>query len=173
MVFWITGITASGKTFLGKELLKSLKKHGFKSAIHLDGDELRKRSDWVSGHTLEARYKVLHSLVNLILEEKEFHDIIIVSTVSHVRDMRIYARKKIESFHEIYLDCPLSICESRDYKHIYSRMRVKSGSNAIFPGLTEQYQKSDNPELILKTGSETFRRSPDKLIEYALKAIKI
>jgi adenylylsulfate kinase-like enzyme len=52
-------------------------------------------------------------------------------------------------------------------------MRVKSGSNAIFPGLTEQYQKSDNPELILKTGSETFRRSSDKLIEYALKAIKI
>ena len=48
MVIWITGITASGKTTLGKKLLKDLQDLGVKKVVHLDGDSLRKRNDWIS-----------------------------------------------------------------------------------------------------------------------------
>ena len=40
MVIWITGISASGKTTLGRHLLKFYKKKNY-DFIFFDGDELR------------------------------------------------------------------------------------------------------------------------------------
>ena len=84
MVIWITGITASGKTFLGKSLMNDLIENNYTNVIHLDGDELRKRSGWIHGHSLQDRFKIIDLLIKLIIEEQYMGKIVIVSTVSHI-----------------------------------------------------------------------------------------
>lgn len=172
MVFWITGITASGKTFLGKSLMNDLLENNYPNVIHLDGDELRKRPGWVQGHSLQDRFKVIDLLINLIIEEQNSGKIVIVSTVSHIKNMREIARKKISGFHEIYLDCSAEKCAQRDYKGFYKRAEQNNDADEIFPGVTEEYQVSENPELILNTGEEDSTQSAKKLLYYALTELK-
>lgn len=168
MVLWITGITASGKTFLGKALMNGLIENGYTNVIHLDGDELRKRSGWVQGHSLKDRFKIIELLIDLILEEQNQGKIVIVSTVSHVKNMRDLARKKISGFHEVYLNCSPQKCADRDYKGFYKRAEQNTDMDEIFPGVTEEYQVSKSPELTLNTGEEDSAKSSEKLISYTI-----
>ena len=172
MVIWITGITASGKTFLGKSLMNGLIENNYTNVIHLDGDELRKRSGWVQGHSLQDRFKIIELLINLIIEKQNLGKIVIVSTVSHIKDMRELARKKISCFHEVYLNCSAEKCAERDYKGFYKRAEQNTDVDEIFPGVTEEYQVSKSPELILNTGEEDPAKSNEKLLRYILSELR-
>ena len=172
MVIWITGITASGKTFLGKSLMNGLIEHNYTNVIHLDGDELRQRPGWVKGHSLQDRFKVIDLLINLIIKEQNTGKIVIVSTVSHIREMREIARNKISGFHEVYLNCSSDECAERDYKGFYKRAKQNTGTDEIFPGVTEEYQISENLELTLNTGQEDSSKSSEKLLSYTLTELR-
>ena len=171
MVFWLTGITASGKTSLGKDLLVRLNAMGLKNVVHFDGDELRKRPGWVKGHALKDRFRVLTMLIDLILEEFQKENIVIISTVSHKKEMRDYARSKIQNFNEIYLHCSSEICASRDYKGFYERAISDKTLEMFYVGVTEEYETSENPELIIHTGVESLEESSQKLINFSMDAI--
>lgn len=172
-VIWITGLTASGKTTLGIQLEKNLKLFGIEKILRLDGDELRSRRKFKNSHSIEDRWFNLNLIVEIVLEEKTKNEIIIVSTVSHLFEMRLYARKKIENFHEIYLSCNPDICEARDYKGLYIRAkRNELEKNEVFPGVTEPYQVTKKPELVLKTNSETIDQSLQRLLSYCKSKIK-
>ena len=114
---------------------------------------------------INIRY--LKLIVEIVLEEINNYDIIIVSTVSHIMKMRLYAREKITNFHEIYLSCNPEICAKRDYKMLYNKAkRNQLDKNEVFPGVTEPYQVSTNPELVLHTDLETIEQSLKKLLLY-------
>ena len=172
LVIWITGITASGKTFLGKSLMNGLIENNYKNVIHFDGDELRKRPGWVQGHSLQDRFQIIGLLINLIVEEQNTGKIVIVSTVSHIKSMRDLAREKICDFHEVYLECSPKKCAERDYKGFYKRAEKNTDVDEIFPGVTEEYQVSKNPELTLNTGEEDATTSSEKLLRYTLTELK-
>lgn len=167
MVIWITGITASGKTTIGVSLLTKLKENGISSIKHLDGDTLRKRNDWVVGHSITDRQIALKKIVEVCLEEKQTHEIVIVSTVSHLISMRNYARSKIQDFHEIFLDVDPVTCSKRDHKNLYEK--AFKNMYTCFPGVTEEYQKYDKYNLALDTGSDSVASCSDKLLNYVLK----
>lgn len=167
MIIWITGLTASGKTTIGKKLEKELQILGVKKMLRLDGDELRRRKKFKKTHSIKDRWFNLKLIVEIVLEEKNNYEIIIVSTVSHMEEMRLYARKKINNFHEIYLSCNPEICEKRDYKMLYYKAKSNQlDKNEVFPGVTEPYQVSKNPELVLHTDLETIDQSLNKLRLY-------
>ncbi|WP_256223622.1 adenylyl-sulfate kinase [Paenibacillus sp. 1_12] len=48
---------------------------------------------------------------------------VVVSTISPYHEMRRYARKELQHFVEIYVDCPLDECERRDPKGLYVKAR--------------------------------------------------
>lgn len=172
MVIWISGLTASGKTALGRALFHAVLDERIENVIHLDGDELRKRTNWVSGHSLSDRFQILFKIVDLIRCEQVQNKIVIVSTVSHKKEMRDYARRNLDNFYEVYLKCDLSVCTTRDYKEYYSRAKNQKRENQdVYPGVTEPYEESDNPELVINTGSESLKQSEDKLKEFFLPLI--
>ena len=150
---WISGVTASGKTTVGKLLYKDLKDFGIEKVKFLDGEDLRKRLTKNYGHSLEERFILIEKWIKIAIEENNNGFFVIISTVSHKRKMRARARKKINNFMEINLICDPNVCASRDFKNIYNRINVNTSE--CLPGVTEPYEISKNAELILDTAKNS------------------
>lgn len=52
-------------------------------------------------------------------------------------------------FFEVFLDCPLEICEKRDPKGLYQKAR--RGEISDFTGIHAPYEKPDSPDLLIDT----------------------
>ena len=146
---WITGITASGKTTLGRTLYERIKDTWNFPLEFLDGDEIRKLLDKTYGHNAEDRLLVLKRIVEIAQEKNQVGTTVIISTVSHKKAMRDYARAQIPRFMEVHLDCSPESCANRDYKELYQL--AYDGEYDLFPGVTEPYELSYAPELTLNT----------------------
>ena len=146
---WITGITASGKTTLGRTLYERLTETWNCPLEFLDGDQLRKCLDKTYGHSMEDRLLVLEKIVEIAQEKNQTGTTVIVSTDSYKKAMRDYARAQIPRFMEVYLDCSLKSCAARDNKGLYQL--AYEGEYDLFPGVTEPYELSDAPDLTLIT----------------------
>jgi len=163
---WFTGISGSGKTTLGKLLYDAIIKKGF-DADFLDGDELRKKFDRQYGHSLEDRFEVAKKIIDIACKCNKEGKIAIVSTVSHKKRMRDMARQNIYYFMEVYLNCSADVCKDRDYKGLYEKAYINR--DELFPGVTEPYEVSENPELILDTASNSVEQCGEILLKKVLR----
>ena len=154
---WLSGVTASGKTTLGKILYEDLKNSGIVNLKFFDGEDLRKIQDRVYGHSVEERFRLIKKYTKLIKYENEKGYNTIISTVSHKKEMRDFARDQLNQFMEINLLCSSETCAIRDFKNIYSKISKKD--NECFPGVTEPYEISKKAELILNTEQNSIEDS--------------
>lgn len=159
---WISGISASGKTTLGGMLSNSLENIG-ENVTFFDGDILRKKVNKNYGHNINDRYEILYEYIKLINREMDKDKIVIISTISHKKDMRMYARKNICNFFEVILKCPTETCAKRDYKNQY--VKAFAGEYNCFPGVTEKFEMSDRPDLIIDTKNNNINESFDLLFQ--------
>ena len=151
-------------------LYDKLKTYEKLKTLRLDGDELRNKRKFYKGHDINTRWKNLKIIVNIIKAEINEYDIILISTVSHVKEMRDYARESLSDFHEVYLNCDSKVCEDRDFKGLYKKIRqMELNDRELFPGLTAKYEESLNPELIINTGELDINSSFNKLFSYVKK----
>ena len=72
ITIWISGVTASGKTTLGKELYKKLKTTSDKDFRFLDGEDLRKILKKNYGHSLPERFELIKEYIGFVKEENMF-----------------------------------------------------------------------------------------------------
>lgn len=79
--------------------------------------------------------------------------IVLVALIAPFRDGRQRARERVapKPFVEVYCNSPLSVCEARDPKGLYRR--VRAGEVAEFTGVTSPYEAPLNPELALDTAN--------------------
>ena len=167
---WITGLSASGKTTLGEYLRCNLQKKGIENVKLLDGEELRKNFDRIYGHSLEERYAVVSKIIKIAHECNQKGSISIVCTISHKKEMREMARQEIRHFMEVYLKCPVEVCARRDYKGNYKK--AFQGEGEYFAGITEPYEKSENPELVLDTASKSINECSAILLNRVLEFLE-
>jgi adenylylsulfate kinase-like enzyme len=150
-VIWITGISASGKTSLARALVHELEAGAPGGVALFDGDEFRARLDRRYGHDLADRFAVLDLLVEAVRDECRNRQVVVVAAVSHKREMRAHARRRLGHFLEVFLDCPAEVCASRDPKDLYRRARA--GELSCFPGVTEPYERSEKAAVVLDTAT--------------------
>ena len=162
---WISGVTASGKTTLGQLLYDDLINYGINYLTYLDGDILRKKSQRTYGYSSEERFKAIKEYIKIVKAENDNGNIAIISTVSHRKESRFFARKKLTNFFEINLLCEPKICKKRDYKDIYSNLTRKD--NCI-PGVTEPYETYAAAEIILDTGKNSIESSQKIILKNVL-----
>jgi adenylylsulfate kinase len=84
--------------------------------------------------------------------------------------MRDMARQNIYYFMEVYLNCPVNVCKDRDYKGLYEKAFINK--DELFPGVTEPYEVSENPELILNTASESIEQCGKILLKKVLRFLR-
>lgn len=66
-------------------------------------------------------------------------------------------------FFEIFIDTPLSVCESRDVKGLYKKAR--EGSIQGFTGVTQEYEQPVKPDLVVNTEGFTVWESTYNVIK--------
>jgi len=164
-VLWFTGLSGSGKSTLANAVDVKLFEQGIRSYI-LDGDNIRHGLNKGLGFNKKDRAENIRRLGEVA---KLFVDSgIIVSTaiISPFRNDREQVRKLFPDgeFIEIYVACPLEICEHRDPKGLYRRAR--QGKITNFTGIDSPYEPPINPELMIETHKCSIEEGAEKVIRY-------
>lgn len=141
---WMTGLPASGKSSITRELVKKLETRGI-SAIVLESDEMRKILTPEPTYRQEERdvfYRSL-ALIGELLSRSGVN--VIFDATANKRTYREYARTLIPRFAEVQVTCPLDVCMKRDPKGIYGR--ATTGKASTVPGLQSSYEPPLSPEV--------------------------
>ena len=143
---WITGMPASGKSSVARELVQQLKERKAPVVI-LESDRMRTILTPNATYGEEERDRFYETLVL-------FGDLIVKSGVNVIFDAtanrRAYrqrARALIPRFVEVYIQCPLDVCMGRDPKGIYRS--AQKGEKTTVPGLQSPYEPPVNAEVLL------------------------
>ncbi|MBI4432319.1 MAG: adenylyl-sulfate kinase [Candidatus Omnitrophica bacterium] len=162
-VLWFTGLPCSGKTTIALALEKKLAASGLPVA-QLDGDDLRKTLS--PDLDFSAVDRMVHIRRVSILAARHLKEgrWVLVSLVSPYRQARQDARKRIGRFIEIYLRCPVEICEQRDVKGMYRSAR--SGRIRNFTGISDIYEEPLYPEITIDTHLISVQESLDAIEAY-------
>ncbi len=172
ILLWFTGLSGSGKSTIANELEIFLNKKNYHTYI-LDGDNTRKgiNSDLdFSDSSRKENIRRVGEMANLFLDAGV---IVIAGFISPFASDRQKVRELVgeENFVEIFINCPLEICEKRDVKGLYAKAR--KGEIKNFTGIDSPFEEPENPELVLHSNQETPEESTEKIIEYLKERIII
>lgn len=164
LLIWFTGLSGSGKSTIASELEAKLYDMG-KLTYILDGDNIRYGLNSNLGFTKEDRSENIRRISEVC---KLFVDVGIITIATFVSPFR-YDRDRVRNllgkdFVEVYVDCPLEICEGRDPKGIYKKAR--NGDIKNFTGIDSPYEVPENPEIILSTYKSSIDKCVDKILDY-------
>lgn len=143
---WFTGLPASGKTTLAHALKRELRTRGV-SAVVLDSDEVRSKLIPTPTYSDAERDEFYEALVQMAELLNGFGvNVLIAATAPH-RAYRDVARQMLPRFAEIWVRCPLSVCQRRDPKHLYRD--AQKGLIASLPGVQTPYEVPFAPEVMI------------------------
>ena len=148
---WITGLPASGKSTIVASLTAQLAARGVDVAV-LESDFLRQIFTPHPRYDEEERDNFYRQMayVGILLTQ---HGVpVIFDATANRRIYRDRVRQQIVKFLEVYVDCPLTICISRDPKGIYRAARMGT-ANAV-PGLQAEYEPPQEPDLVVRGDEE-------------------
>ncbi len=167
-VLWFTGLSGSGKSTLAREVYKYLKKKNIKCEM-LDGDILRKNITAHLGFSKEDRLKNIQ-IAGFITQKLAEHGVVVLASfISPYAKQRRELKKKIKNFVEIYINAPLEICQQRDVKGLYKK--VKQGKIKSFTGIDDIYEPPENPAIEIKTDQLSIKQSTAKIIDFLNKNV--
>ncbi len=153
LTLWFTGLSGSGKSTIANLLRKKLTEEEIPCVV-LDGDEVRKTLSRGLGYSKEDRDKNITRIADLCKLLSGQGILTVACVISPTEKVRAYAREQNKNFLEVYVKCSLEVCEQRDPKGHYQRVR-KSQLKEDFVGLTVPYEEPKNPEIILDTSKHS------------------
>lgn len=163
-VIWLTGLSASGKSTVAREVELALVENG-KNSYVLDGDNIRQGLNSNLGFSPDDRKENIRRIGEVAKLFCESNVITLTAFISPYKADRDLARKLIPAgqFFEIFCDASLEDCEKRDPKGLYKKARA--GQIPEFTGISAPYEAPDQAELVLKTGEETLEESTRRVLD--------
>lgn len=121
-IWWLTGLSGTGKASLVMALAQSLRSMAFPVCV-LDGDELREGLSRDLGFSAEDREEQCRRVAEIAktLSRNGIHAIVVL--ISPTRRSRYAALQTIgvQTMREILVLTPLEVCQQRDVKGLYKR----------------------------------------------------
>lgn len=163
VAIWLTGLSGSGKTTISIPLVENLIDMGYRVQI-LDGDVVRQKLTKDLGFSKEDRDKNIQR-VTFVAQQLVRHGVIVVCAfISPYLSEREYARSEIGNFIEVFVKCPIEVCEQRDVKGLYAKAR--SGEIKNFTGIDDPYEEPKNAEITVNTSTSTVIDEVNLIIKY-------
>jgi adenylylsulfate kinase len=162
---WFTGLSGSGKSTLAVATEEALYERGFHTFI-LDGDNVRHGLNKDLGFSPADREENIRRLGEVAKILRDCGLINLVAFISPYRKDRRMARSLSEddSFVEVFVDCPVEICEKRDPKGVYQKAR--QGIIKSFTGISAPYEPPERPELHLQTDQLSVGECVHRIMSY-------
>ncbi|WP_035075165.1 adenylyl-sulfate kinase [Maridesulfovibrio zosterae] len=146
-VIWLTGLSASGKSTIARNMQELLKEKGIISLL-LDGDLFREAmADHNCGHDPESRILNAYRISRFANMAARQGLVVIVATMSLYHDIHNWNRNNFPDYFEVLIKADLTILQKRDPKGLYKH--VKSGYAENLPGMDLKAEFPLNPDLII------------------------
>ncbi len=149
-VIWLYGLSGSGKSTLANKLEKRLFELGNRTYI-LDGDNTRFGLNKNLGFSERDRDENIRRVAETAKLMSDAGLIVICSYITPFEKQRALIRNILKNdFHfQVYVQCPLDLCEKRDPKGLYQK--VRRGEILEFTGITSPFEEPGNPDLVVNT----------------------
>ena len=170
-VIWLTGLSGAGKTTLANHLEKELFSRGYFTQI-LDGDNIRSGVNSNLGFSDADRYENIRRIAEISKLFLNCGIITINCFISPTEEIRDMARSIIgkDDFIEVYVNAPLSVCERRDVKGLYSKAR--RGEIKEFTGITSPFETPQHADVEILTDLLSIDDSVEKILKFVLPCIE-
>ena len=167
-VIWFTGYSGSGKSTLANAVESRLFEMG-KNTYVLDGDNVRhglNKDLTFSAKDRTENIRRIGEVSSLMVDAGLFVMTAFISPYASDRNM-VRSLLGDGEFLEVYVKCPLNICEERDVKGLYKKAR--KGIIKDFTGVDAPYEEPENPEVVIETDKNDVEESVDQIIDYMIK----
>jgi adenylylsulfate kinase len=171
VILWLTGLSGSGKSTIADRLEEVLQEKGFKTYL-LDGDNIRHGLNKDIDFSDSGRRENIRRIGEVARLFTDAGIIVITAFISPFRAERAFVRNLVEDgeFVEVFVSCPLEVCESRDVKGLYAKAR--KGEIASFTGISSPFEEPLHPEVTINSDTMDIESCVNKILETAYTRIK-
>ncbi|MFQ5965104.1 MAG: adenylyl-sulfate kinase [Candidatus Scalinduaceae bacterium] len=165
VTIWLTGLSGSGKSTIAVELEHALVENKHQAYI-LDGDNIRHGLNKNLGFSPEDRSENIRRIGEVAKLFTDANILTITAFISPYKEDRDNARalQKEGEFIEVYVKCPLDVCEQRDTKGLYKKARA--GEVKEFTGISAPYEEPSDPELTIDSSELSIEESTRAILNY-------
>ncbi|MBI4965384.1 MAG: adenylyl-sulfate kinase [Desulfomonile tiedjei] len=155
---WFTGLSGSGKSTVSSMVKNILESRGV-STVLLDGDMLRSGLNRDLGFSAADRAENIRRAGEVAKILSDAGHTVLAAFITPLESLRRAVRGLFEPgrYVEVFLECPLSVCETRDVKGLYCRAR--SGEIPEFTGISSPFEIPVACDLTVPTGEQTVEES--------------
>ncbi len=164
-VLWFTGLSAAGKSTLASLTEKKLFNEGCHTYI-LDGDSVRQGLCKDLGFTNEARVENIRRVGEVARLMIDAGLVVMTAFISPFRSDRRLVRTLVKDgeFIEVFVKCPLSVCEARDPKGLYKKAREGLVKN--FTGIDSEYEEPEKAEIVIDSEKKSPEENAALIVDY-------
>lgn len=164
VVVWFTGLSGAGKSTLAHAVEEVLHQQGCRTFV-LDGDNVRHGLCSDLGFSPQDRRENLRRIGEMAGLFIEAGVLTLTAFISPARADRESVKEIVgaEDFLEVYVRCPLEVCEARDVKGMYRRARA--GQIMEFTGISAPYEPPEAPALVVDTGRHNLAECVEQILQ--------
>ena len=153
LVLWFVGLSGSGKSTVSDALEKFLYEQQI-DTYTLDGDNIRMGLNKDLGFTAQARSENIRRIAEVGKLFVDSGTVVLTAFITPMQQDRQRAKDILgEDYIEIYVNCPLEVCEARDVKGLYARAR--KGEIPNFTGISAPFEVPVHPDVEIKTNEQS------------------
>lgn len=162
IVLWFVGLSGSGKSTIAKALERDLHQAG-KLTMLLDGDNLRTGINNNLGFSEADRKENIRRAAEVAKLFADNGIITICSLISPTEEIRCMAKEIIgKDYFEVFINCPLEVCEQRDVKGLYQKAR--KGEIKNFTGIDSPFEYPVHSSIEVRTDLKSLEECKDNIL---------
>lgn len=163
VILWFTGLSNSGKSTIAHAVEERLFELKCRTFV-FDGDNVRHGLCADLGFSHADRDENIRRIGEMSKLFVEAGVIALTAFISPFRAERNRVRNLVPEgdFLEIYVKCPVEVCEQRDVKGHYRKAR--NGEIKEFTGISSPYEEPTHPDLVVTTDTMAVTEGVDAVI---------
>ena len=166
IVFWMYGLSGSGKSTIAAAVERKLHEAG-RFVVILDGDNFRHGLNSDLGFSDDDRQENVRRVAEVAKMFASQGVIVLVSVITPKVALRQQAREIVgDQFTEVFIKASYATCAERDPKGLYAK--VAAGEIKQFTGNDSGFEKPESPEILI----DTERMQPDTAANLIIECIR-